>query len=60
MSSLWTARAEQIATVPDGYGAFWGHAVTELDGSTTLHMYRPSCETFTGGIYKAWGRRHSG
>ena len=45
---------------PDAYGAFWGHAVTELDGSTTLHMYRPSCETFTGGIYKAWGRRHSG
>jgi hypothetical protein len=45
-------RVEEIATVPEGYGAFWGHAVVESDGSTTLHVYRPSCDTFTGGIYR--------
>ena len=43
---------EEIATVPEGYGAFWGHAVVETDGSTTLHFYRPACADFTGGIYR--------
>jgi len=42
----------RIASVPEGYGDFWGHAVVETDGSTTLHFYRPACETFTGGIYR--------
>ena len=44
--------AEVIAFVPNGFAALWGRAVTQTDGSVTLHMYQLPCTFNPGGIYE--------
>jgi hypothetical protein len=41
-----------LGTVDDGYADLWGRAVTEPDGSVTLHFYRVPCDFHAGGIWK--------